>query len=378
LKIIKGIKEKLNIALNMDIEKEEERTHMQFMIVLIVLCAVSYFMTFLNFLTDWFALGVITCSFGVLTALDALIELKAKTYKVQMFARIAFIVETMMMFVAFLISGEPEGFAALWALLLPSCGFLLFRMKYGTIICSIQWLILAILLWTPIGDMFFRYEYTQTFHQRFPIIFFAFGVVGALLELVRQKASEQLREEQEKYQYLYLHDSLTGLYNRYGFVQTFDEIKEERNGREFAFGVMDLDHFKNVNDKYGHLNGDEVLRQVGQNVKKFFGDDAIVSRWGGEEFSILIKELTCEEALKKCEELLEHARVTPLKLLDGTDLIITFSLGVTLVSENEEFSSTKLFKYADDNLYEAKQTGRNRIVVRTYYGQSHEGDGDSK
>lgn len=163
---------------------------------------------------------------------------------------------------------------------------------------------------------------------------------------------------------LSMHDSLTGLYNR-RFME--EQIAREisrmgRLGKQMAVAMMDLDHFKDYNDTYGHDAGDAVLKELARLSRGFrFGSD-IVCRFGGEEFVIVLPEVTPENALQRLEKFRES--MGRLTLHHNGDVLppITVSIGIAMFPDHGT-SGEELIKRADRALYRAKKAGRNRVEV---------------
>lgn len=156
-------------------------------------------------------------------------------------------------------------------------------------------------------------------------------------------------------------DELTGLYNRrYMFESGAAMLSDARRSeRPFAVAMMDIDHFKQVNDRYGHAAGDEVLRQVAACLRRNTRGSDLLARIGGEEFCIIAPGLGREETLEVFER---HRReVEALRVTTATD-IITVTLSVGVHTRTEESLSGMLAR-SDDLLYEAKRSGRNRTVL---------------
>jgi len=360
--MVDKIKLKLQKMFDMDVDNDTERIHVQYLVVILTLGFISLFMTGVNIFTHWHKLAYICAAFGGCCIMDAVIE---STDRFCNLGRFLFAIEIIALFTIFLVVAEPEGFSVLWMLLLPSCGFFLFRMKAGMVICALQFLIIVLILWTPTGRSILQYPYTDTFIMRFPIVYVAFSSVGILLEFVRLNAQKQVREAKEKYEYLYNHDNLTGLFNRYGFNTTLDKYIQERGGQPFSFAIFDLDRFKSVNDTYGHLNGDLVLIETAKRAHEYFSKDSIVCRWGGEEFSVLIQG--GENAEDRCWGLLDLARNSEIHIGDGfTPIKVHFSMGLVNVHEGQDVDASRLVRLADDCMYQAKQNGRNQIVSCEY------------
>jgi len=158
-------------------------------------------------------------------------------------------------------------------------------------------------------------------------------------------------------------DALTGLRSRRDMeLELNRELNRlRRGGNGFCVAMMDLDHFKAVNDRYGHEAGDRVLSSVSavltQGLRSF--DDAF--RFGGEEFLILLKGSSAEDAVAVLERIRQALSDRSIRLRDGQSLSVTASFGLAVASEVD--SEDDLVTRADQALYRAKQTGRNRVVV---------------
>ncbi len=160
-------------------------------------------------------------------------------------------------------------------------------------------------------------------------------------------------------------DFLTGLYNRRFFEKEL-ELSVERAKRDrliFSLILLDLDHFKKINDRYGHLAGDQVLKGVGSLIKKSIRKIDIPARYGGEEFAIILPGTGFEGALSVARRLKEKiseadfdAQPQPIK--------VTASMGVGTYRPLNGLSPQEFFKQIDALLYQAKQAGRNQIFPR--------------
>jgi diguanylate cyclase (GGDEF)-like protein/PAS domain S-box-containing protein len=157
-------------------------------------------------------------------------------------------------------------------------------------------------------------------------------------------------------------DQLTGLYNRRAFAQMGErEVgRARRYQRPLALILVDLDHFKDVNDTYGHLVGDHVLRILTERVTKTTRATDIVCRYGGEEFLVLMPEAGRDEALSMAERLREEvSRMTVVT--EGSTLSLTISLGVASFEPTSEEDIETLISRADRAMYQAKAAGRNTV-----------------
>ena len=155
-------------------------------------------------------------------------------------------------------------------------------------------------------------------------------------------------------------DGLTGLLNHGYFMKRSDEILRhaERHGHPICLVMMDIDHFKIVNDKFGHLAGDSVLAGLGENLNNMTRAGDVSARYGGEEFVSLLQDSSLRQAGDFAERMRKSLEDSyPL----GDDHPVTLSLGIAQYKSNE--SLEELVKRADDALYEAKKTRRNRVCV---------------
>ena len=159
-----------------------------------------------------------------------------------------------------------------------------------------------------------------------------------------------------------IRDALTGIYNlRYYNERMSDEIAiSKREETPLSLIYFDLDHFKSVNDRYGHPAGDEVLRQVVKTITKISRSHDIFSRVGGEEFSILLPRCNLSNAKSDAEKIRAVIEGLSIPITPELSIKITISIGVVTLLADE--SAQDFYQRADKNLYKAKETGRNRVV----------------
>lgn len=175
----------------------------------------------------------------------------------------------------------------------------------------------------------------------------------------------ELAEANERLLVLATTDSLTGLANRRHFLEKLqDEIsRSQRYGRPFSVAMVDADHFKSVNDTYGHDIGDRVLQCLSGLMAGEARDVDCVGRLGGEEFAILLPETSLEGGRVFCERLLEKIRAVEVDT-GAEPLRFTVSIGLTEVCRGETKTDVILNR-ADEALYEAKEAGRDRVVLHS-------------
>jgi len=158
-------------------------------------------------------------------------------------------------------------------------------------------------------------------------------------------------------------DDLTGLRNRRYIIERLEEEfqRSKRTGDYLSLIMLDIDHFKNINDAHGHLFGDVVLRVVASRIKSILRRHDIVGRVGGEEFLVICPESSLVDTVIVAERI---RKIIHEELIgDGIkEVRVTLSAGVTETHENDA-SSEKFFSRADMALYKAKEEGRNRVVT---------------
>ena len=167
------------------------------------------------------------------------------------------------------------------------------------------------------------------------------------------------------------HDPLTGLPLRYGIENDFNLCQKDakRNRTLLYIAMIDVDHFKRINDNYGHPEGDKVLRHLAGTLKQCLRSNDPLYRFGGEEFLWLMRCESAEEAEQSAHRIVSTISRTPVPISNSEGLTLTVTLGLARVSEQEEMSSA--IKRADMALYDGKKAGRNRYVIAdTEYGAS--------
>ena len=155
-------------------------------------------------------------------------------------------------------------------------------------------------------------------------------------------------------------DYLTGVFNRRGFENalTAEQARCERSGGTFCYLALDLDHFKLVNDRFGHQAGDQVLVDFARILQQIVRAEDTFGRIGGEEFALLMPNVTIEDAAIAARRILEKIRTSPVQY-DGATITYTASIGIACSGEEP---GRELYKIADKRLYEAKRLGRDCYV----------------
>lgn len=159
-------------------------------------------------------------------------------------------------------------------------------------------------------------------------------------------------------------DTLTGVATRRHLLALagHELARARRCGRPLAAIFFDIDHFKSVNDRFGHETGDRVLRRIGELLRSELREVDLAARWGGEEFCVLLPDTDRQAAVEIAERLRVALERAPLAAADGTPLTVTASFGVAL-STSEDEGIDRLVDAADQAMYQAKREGRNRVCV---------------
>ncbi len=184
------------------------------------------------------------------------------------------------------------------------------------------------------------------------------GTIVIIEDITKRKKMEKDLEK------LATTDSLTGAKNRRSFLQFFEQelSRSQRYGHNLALLMMDIDHFKNINDTYGHDTGDKVLKLLVAEAHSILRGTDMFSRWGGEEFIVLLPESHDHQASAVAERLRDNLSKIDISTDGGALIRFTVSIGMTVV-ENKDDLLNDIVKKVDKALYMAKKQGRNRVVV---------------
>lgn len=342
----------------------------------IVLFAVGVLMTVLNILTleegPRAPLTITTGSFSIIVLLCFLFSLINSTCS--KVSDVVFALTLTGMFLIFLVDGSPDGFSAIWICLLPIAGMLFFGRKKGSILCGVMFVIMILLFWVhiyryvPFLDKLQNIEkngnveegvYGQTFLTRFPILYVSFFVVTFILETIQEYQFDILEKVNDVNAKYSSHDQLTGLLNRKGFYDLLEKELQIRAYNKIGFIIFDLDFFKSLNDTFGHLAGDEVLIEFAQMIREKLGNSLAACRWGGEEF------LVCylDDSINKVD--LENFRkeIQNHKFISDNKVMTTTVSGGVFETNDKNYSNRSTWlKNADSALYQAKETGRNKVI----------------
>tara|TARA_R110001606_G_scaffold356372_1_gene507664 strand:+ start:1762 stop:2652 length:891 start_codon:yes stop_codon:yes gene_type:complete len=237
--------------------------------------------------------------------------------------------------------------ATYWGLALPFWYYSLFGLRKGFIFSAVIVLSTATVIFFRTDTNIFM-PYRTIFN--FTLVYCSIWLVCHVYEVQRQKTSELLHS-------LALQDDLTDLKNRHALKADFRAF--HKNFENMHMLIIDIDHFKNINDKYGHDIGDSVLIKVADTLTQSIQTKEIY-RLGGEEFIILLKNISDEEACRQAEKVRKAIELA-IFFSHNEPIKLTVSIGISSLRPEHEF--TDFLRAADQKLYQAKREGRNRVCA---------------
>jgi diguanylate cyclase (GGDEF)-like protein len=223
----------------------------------------------------------------------------------------------------------------------------------------------------PIGAFVIRYLFFAQVHAA-PIadlnenrFFYVYQLVGSCLAFMISGfaagvRAEQLRDAESFYHALSEHDALTGLYNARAFRSRYARLLERaaRTGGPVSLLLIDVDHLKQINDRFGHASGNKVLMHVANSLREAKRSEDSAARWGGDEFAILLEGADVSSARRVAENAVAKVKAKPVAFTRG--LTVTISIGACTATHVS--ADADLFTAADRALYQAKREGRDRLV----------------
>ncbi len=238
-------------------------------------------------------------------------------------------------------------------------------MGWGTAVCALSWLLRWSLLLSGWADANNLHASPNDLLRAPPLITTGFAllysatpmvVTTLVLGIVNARLRQQLRSRA-------MTDELTGVMTRRALRELFTSLLSDalRREKQVAALMLDLDHFKTINDRYGHPAGDAVLRQVANTMQDQLRADALLARYGGEEFAIVTPVDDMRTARIIAERLRSAIANTPIAITPQIQLAVTVSIGVTMCTQSQTLDMALL--RADEALYRAKRAGRDRVEI---------------
>lgn len=176
------------------------------------------------------------------------------------------------------------------------------------------------------------------------------------------KMAEKIEMDEKELKELSIHDGLTGLFNKREFEsRTVDEVaRSKRYNSIFSLIMLDIDHFKAVNDTYGHQAGDHVLKTISNTINSEVRSVDFVARYGGEEMAVILPNINGEDTFKMSERLRKAISSLPIPVSEDRAIHVTVSMGIATFPDDAD-TGDNLIRSADEALYNAKKAGRNQV-----------------
>jgi len=254
-------------------------------------------------------------------------------------------------------SGGVNNTGLLWGYTVAPIIFYLHGIRIGSWIIITLTLLSCFILFYP--DMpLLKADYSYVLKTRFMASFIGIAILSFLNEYSRQQSYDQLTEASLKLDKQARTDPLTGLSNRREIQEkiSYENLRSMRSKISYSLLICDIDYFKKINDEYGHECGDHILVEASKTLKKTLRKQDIISRWGGEEFLILLPETNSDGAIitaEKARRSIEYMQPS----YNDKPINITISIGIE--TSDEAYNIKDYIRRADENLYKAKRNGRN-------------------
>jgi diguanylate cyclase (GGDEF)-like protein len=251
-------------------------------------------------------------------------------------------------------SGGYHNTGPLWIFSLPPLALFIHGLKKGLMDIGVFLMIIVLMFFypnTPLLDA----SYTTAFKVQVLLSFILLVFLSALYEYSKAKSMKKMKKVQSDLEFFLRRDPLTGLYNRRGYHDSMDQINDKH-------GVMlmcDIDHFKRINDTYGHDAGDFVIQEVAQCIRENVRKEDVAIRWGGEEFLIFLANTNINNGYIVAEKLRESVERLTLYYKEDITIKVTLSMGISSISN--KIPLEEAIKNADNAMYVSKKSGRNQI-----------------
>ncbi len=358
---------KIKAALAIDAQiKSDPSLHRRLImtVALLVITTLTFAVfAFINFYPESYFLSIVNLLVSIITllALYSLIVKKSFYFSAYFATTLLFI-----FLVVFSYFAGNQSFGLIWTICYPLFVIPILGIRKGMIMVCIFYSIIIPMAYLGIGEWDYGFWDIKGFF-RFTIATLGVVYTTCFFELSASSADKTIQEIREKekvhliaLEKLSVTDQLTGLKNRRYFDDHFaiERKRAKRYNKTLSLIMIDIDHFKKINDAYGHQVGDAVLQAFSRLLQENVRETDIISRWGGEEFIILLPATSLENAMMAAQKI--QSAVNSYRFPDVGN--ITASFGVSNVELNSN-SNRESMNQADQALYEAKKQGRNRVVA---------------
>lgn len=281
-----------------------------------------------------------------------------KTGKLEVVSLITMLI-IFIMCIALIYTGGKENTALYWLMFYPVVTFATLGVKLGLWLSGFLLVCCLGLLYGPnFGQVDYGFVEKSRFMASFSLVFI-FSLIGEFFRYKSHQSIAEITLSQKKDAYT---DQLTGAANRRFVTSHFFNLVSDCPDEYLPFSILllDLDHFKSINDNYGHDSGDTVLIEFTKMLESHFSSDSIKARYGGEEFVVILPKATIQIAEHIANNFRESVANTTLLNVDSKNVALTCSIGVAQVNKLSDYNDA--LKQADRCLYKAKEMGRNKVV----------------
>lgn len=256
-------------------------------------------------------------------------------------------------------TGGVENTGPLWIFIVAPVSLFLRGFKRGLFDLAIFGLSISIIMFTP-TDLISHTIYSTEFKLRLIYSFLTVTFLSALYEYSRERAYKELLILSSEYQQLAHLDPLTQLSNRRDALRVLERerIRSIRNNEPVSIILCDVDHFKQVNDRYGHNAGDAVLKDLASIFSQKIREQDYVARWGGEEFLFILPQTSASNAQVIAHKIKDEVANSSINF-EMHNIKFTVSMGIEQVGDNQ--TTDEIINRADKYLFQAKNAGRNQI-----------------
>jgi len=273
------------------------------------------------------------------------------------------LVVIVMLLYGFLVStGGQSNTGPLWFYVILPMGFFITGLRAGTLMVG-GGVLYTLLVFRFPELPWVTTRYHPDFQLRFITSVLFVSAFSGILDHQRRTDRQELFNAARQHEHAARTDEMTGLPNRRAMLTELNRewSRYNRAGHLFSVVLMDLDYFKSINDRYGHDAGDRVLESFSALLKSACRESDLASRWGGEEFLILLPDTPLLDALSLAERI-RHATEQESIIYEGQRIPLSLSAGVSSITQTTDLED--LLKQVDKNLYLSKEQGRNRITPR--------------
>ncbi|TVP54640.1 MAG: GGDEF domain-containing protein [Halomonadaceae bacterium] len=343
----------------LSLQAEEHRRVSQ-VLTWLTLCGVAFLLTIaaLSWCNDNMHHGQILLLFALVMVVNQGVFLVTRSWVIQ---RAGLLTVVIILFAYLISTGGQNNTGPLWFYLFPPLAFFLTSLRVGSLLITLC-ICFALVVFLFPQLPFVQTRYDGTFQVRFLATIVFETLFCFILDYSRREARQQVINLAALYERAAKTDTLTGLPNRRAIQDQMarEFARYQRNDHHFSVLLLDLDHFKQINDNHGHDAGDALLVQFATLLRQQSRNSDMNARWGGEEFLILLPDTSLSQALALAERL--RARVAEQAFMhEGKSLHITLSGGVGCIAQVADTQA--LLRQADLLLYKAKSQGRNCVVA---------------